>query len=297
MNLARMLGSQASLSSPRGAPARRGDADRLAGPRSAGAARARGARRRRPPRRRAPGDVLPLLFEAIREGYLLHYGEPRLIDGADPDLRLLAGDYLYALGLERLAARGDLEAVRELADLISLSAQLHARGGGGEEPPRPRLSGSPRRSRSAPAVARRTRRAKQALRDGGAERPNCSPPPPPRWPRRRGIQGDAGARIRLDRLRCRAPLGPWLTRTKDKQGAPRRLDKPQPRGLLRGRVDDPPRAPSPSASRRSAGSPGAVDRAARGRLRRRAAVRGGGRPLGGGRRGRTTSAPTATARW
>jgi hypothetical protein len=71
-----------------------------------------------------------LLVESIREGYLLHYGEPRLVVGADTDLALLAGDYLYALGLERLAALGDLEAVRELADLISLSAQLHEAGGG-----------------------------------------------------------------------------------------------------------------------------------------------------------------------
>jgi len=70
-----------------------------------------------------------LLVEAIREGYLLHYEEPRLIQGADSDLRLLAGDYLYALGLERLAGRGDLEAVSELADLISLVAQLHAENG------------------------------------------------------------------------------------------------------------------------------------------------------------------------
>jgi hypothetical protein len=75
-----------------------------------------------------------LLFEAIREGYLLHYGEPRLIDGADPNLRLLTGDYLYALGLERLAERGDLAAVRELADLISLCAQLHAAAEGAGEP-------------------------------------------------------------------------------------------------------------------------------------------------------------------
>jgi hypothetical protein len=67
-----------------------------------------------------------LLVEAIREGYLLHYAEPRVLDGLDPDLALLAGDYLYALGLERLAALGDLEAVRELSDLISLCAQLHA---------------------------------------------------------------------------------------------------------------------------------------------------------------------------
>src|SRR3954451_101956 len=73
----------------------------------------------------APDEYL-LLVEAIREGYLLHYESPRLIEGADGDLRLLAGDYLYALGLERLAARGDLEAVRELADLISLAAQIHS---------------------------------------------------------------------------------------------------------------------------------------------------------------------------
>jgi len=79
------------------------------------------------PRAADAPDTYEALFEAIREGYLLHYGEPRLLDRAEPDLRLLAGDYLYALGLERLAARGDLEAIRELGDLISLSAQLHAR--------------------------------------------------------------------------------------------------------------------------------------------------------------------------
>lgn len=73
----------------------------------------------------APEEYL-LLVEATREGYLLHYGTPRVVQGADSDLALLAGDYLYALGLERLAARGDLEAVGELADLISLAAQIHA---------------------------------------------------------------------------------------------------------------------------------------------------------------------------
>ncbi|HKH22235.1 MAG TPA: hypothetical protein VKA88_01325 [Solirubrobacterales bacterium] len=84
------------------------------------------------PRAAAAPDEYVLLVEAIREGYLLHYETPRLIEGADPDLRLLAGDYLYALGLERLAARGDLDAVRELADLISLSAQVHAEKDGDE---------------------------------------------------------------------------------------------------------------------------------------------------------------------
>jgi hypothetical protein len=69
-----------------------------------------------------------LIVESVREGYLLHYGEPRIVTGADRDLRLLAGDYLYALGLDRLAALGDLEAVRELSDLISLAAQVHDGG-------------------------------------------------------------------------------------------------------------------------------------------------------------------------
>ena len=66
--------------------------------------------------------------EAVYEGYLLHYGAPRAFTGMDPDLRLLAGDTLYALGLARLAERGDVEAVAELADLISLCARVHGEG-------------------------------------------------------------------------------------------------------------------------------------------------------------------------
>jgi hypothetical protein len=72
------------------------------------------------------------VLDAVREGYLLHYGEPRLLSGQDDDLALLAGDYLYALGIERLAATGDTAAVLELADLISGCAQLHAEGPGAE---------------------------------------------------------------------------------------------------------------------------------------------------------------------
>jgi hypothetical protein len=74
------------------------------------------------------GDTYPLLVEAIREGYLLHYTSGRVVRPDDPDLALLAGDRLYALGLERLAALGDLEAVAELADVIALCAQAHAEG-------------------------------------------------------------------------------------------------------------------------------------------------------------------------
>jgi hypothetical protein len=66
------------------------------------------------------------VLEAVYEAYLLHYGEPRAFVGMDPDLRLLAGDALYAQALARLAERGDLEAVGELADLISLCAWAEA---------------------------------------------------------------------------------------------------------------------------------------------------------------------------
>lgn len=76
----------------------------------------------------APG-VYAEVVESVREGYLLHYGEPRLLSALEPDLRLLLGDHLYARGIERLVGLDDLLAVRELADLISLSAQLDAAPG------------------------------------------------------------------------------------------------------------------------------------------------------------------------
>ena len=68
------------------------------------------------------------VLEAVREGYLLHYGEPRAFEGLDDDLSLLAGDVMYALGLARLAEEGDLEAVAVLADLISACAQAESEG-------------------------------------------------------------------------------------------------------------------------------------------------------------------------
>ena len=47
--------------------------------------RARSDAGRGRPRRRAPGEYA-LVVEAVREGYLLHYGEPRLLAGHDADL-------------------------------------------------------------------------------------------------------------------------------------------------------------------------------------------------------------------
>jgi len=113
----------------------------------------------------APDEYL-LLVEATREGYLLHYEDPRVIQGADSDLRLLAGDYLYALGLERLAARGDLEAVGELADLISLAAQIHAENDDGSAARSVRALWLAATVAVAAGAAEEHVRAKEALREG-----------------------------------------------------------------------------------------------------------------------------------
>lgn len=86
------------------------------------------------PRTAAAPAEYALVIEAVYEGYLLHYGESRLLSGHDPDLALLAGDYLYALGLARLAALADEPAVSVLSDLISRCAQLHAEGDSGSIP-------------------------------------------------------------------------------------------------------------------------------------------------------------------
>jgi hypothetical protein len=78
------------------------------------------------PRAAAEEREYELLLEMIIEGSHLHYGPRRVVRAEDPDLELLVGDQLYALGLSRLAALGDLEATSELADVISLIAQAHA---------------------------------------------------------------------------------------------------------------------------------------------------------------------------
>ncbi len=76
----------------------------------------------------ADRDDVEIAVAAVDEGYRLHYASPRALRIADPNLALLAGDRLYALGLARLAAIGDTAAIGELADVIALSAQAHASG-------------------------------------------------------------------------------------------------------------------------------------------------------------------------
>jgi hypothetical protein len=72
------------------------------------------------------GDAPPV--DAVREGYELHYGTPTVVHTDDPDLALLAGDRLYALGLQKLAASGDVGAIGTLCATIAACARAHAEG-------------------------------------------------------------------------------------------------------------------------------------------------------------------------
>lgn len=71
-------------------------------------------------------------LETIYEGYLVHYGRPRLFAPPGPDEAILLGDYLYAHGLVRISSTGELDAVAALAELISTCAHLRAEGKPGD---------------------------------------------------------------------------------------------------------------------------------------------------------------------
>jgi hypothetical protein len=71
-------------------------------------------------------------LETIYEGYLVHYGRPRLFVPGDDDTALLLGDYLYAHGVARISALHDVAAVADLAELISLCSQVRAEGTDGD---------------------------------------------------------------------------------------------------------------------------------------------------------------------
>jgi hypothetical protein len=73
----------------------------------------------------APSD-LALGLETVYEGYLVHYCRSRLFAQTDAGTALLLGDYLYAHGLVRVAEAGNVAAVADLAELISLCAQARA---------------------------------------------------------------------------------------------------------------------------------------------------------------------------
>src|SRR4029453_8030510 len=73
-------------------------------------------------------------LETIYEGYLVHYGRPRLFALPDGDTALLLGDYLYAHGVARISALQDVAAVADLSELISLCSQVRAEQTDGDGP-------------------------------------------------------------------------------------------------------------------------------------------------------------------
>jgi hypothetical protein len=90
------------------------------------ALRPREAQEREPIFSRLGEDRYALGIETIYEGYLLHYGTPRLFAPEDDDAALLLGDYLYAHGLVRIEEVGSVDAVSDLAELIAVCAYLRA---------------------------------------------------------------------------------------------------------------------------------------------------------------------------
>jgi hypothetical protein len=98
----------------------------------AGALREDGEREAEPVFSPLTDEPYALAVETIYEGYLTHYGRPRLFAPADRDTALLLGDYLYAQGIVHLAATGSVEAVAEMAELISLCAHLRGQGSPGD---------------------------------------------------------------------------------------------------------------------------------------------------------------------
>ncbi len=117
------------------------------------------------PRTAARRDDYELLVEAIYEGYLLHYGVPRIVRTPEADLGLLAGDQLYAVGLAQLVQLRDTVAVAELADTITLSAL--AQGAGAPELADAVWTAGARAVGWGPSADHR--RAKELLRAGAPE--------------------------------------------------------------------------------------------------------------------------------
>jgi hypothetical protein len=102
-------------------------------------------------------------LETIYEGYLVHYGRPRVFEPEDGDAALVLGDYLYAQGLARIASLGDVAAVADLAELISICAQARADGGAGD--------GAAWAATAALLGQRRLADARAALSNGGDHAP------------------------------------------------------------------------------------------------------------------------------
>jgi len=73
-----------------------------------------------------PGaDAFRLGLEYIFEGYVLHYGQSRLLQPDSSNFFLLAGDHMYARGLKTTASLGDLDSIEALSELIRVCSFVH----------------------------------------------------------------------------------------------------------------------------------------------------------------------------
>ena len=161
-----------------------------------------GVRRRARPRSPRPARARPaareeyeLLVEAIYEGYLLHYGEPRVAARArTPTSRCWPATACTRSGSRGSSRSATRAAVAELADMITLSALAH---GAGEQRARGRPSGRPARARSAGARASAPQARQGARVRGGAPRRSrrCAQAP-------QGLRRRPESRLDIVRARC-----------------------------------------------------------------------------------------------
>ena len=131
----------------RRAAARRGLGDQPARRRARGRPRRpRAARRRRAAGRGGPGEYA-LVVEAVREGYLLHYGErPGRASAPTRTSPCSPATTSTRSGSSASPRSATWTAVRELSDLISLAAQIHDRSRA-PEPRDARIGGALARQR------------------------------------------------------------------------------------------------------------------------------------------------------
>ncbi len=133
---------------------------------AAGAAPGRTSASSSPSSRRSREPRFALGLETIYEGYLLHFGRPRLFAPTDLDTAILLGDYLYAHGLVRVAGvrggRGGRRPGRPDLALLAGRAPTGATGTARRGPRPPRCS-APASSRT-----RATRSGSTAIRPARA---------------------------------------------------------------------------------------------------------------------------------
>ena len=255
-------------------------------------ARAGPARRRRSAGRRRAAPSTRSSSRRCARAISCTTATPRLVVGADADLALLAGDYLYALGPRAPGgARRPRGGARALRPDQPLRAQLHDGDDGGAWPSRGGRSMAGRASSRSPAgPSDAHERAKAALR---AATPTAAAallgPPRSGRGRRAGVRRTLLERT-ADSIGLRSHLPDLADGADKKQRRPR--PEPDPPGYFEGESMTRRHGFSLGVQARASRSRG---RAARRRLRPRRRVRRARTSPGRASARSTTSPPTPTA--